>query len=150
VFSWFKKREVPIFIHPVIGKLELLNGAWAGEYEFGAEKHSVHISVEDQNGRPLSGAARFVQEFEQRYQALIAPMSDELRQLFEPWYKEFWESSEPLPESDELFEMFEITAIDFFSDGNSLVEFALKEKWDDGRFRISLGEWVPKGLGVED
>lgn len=150
VLSWFKKREVPTFIHPVLGKLELLNGAWFGEYEFGAEKLLVHLSVDDQKGRPLTGAGKFVQEFESRYQALIAPISVELRQLFEPWYEEFWDRSEPLPEPDALFAMFQLTAIDFFGKGNSLVEFALKENWDDGRFRISLEEWIPEGLGVED
>ena len=46
--------------------------------------------------------------------------------------------------------MFELAAIDYSGKGKSLVEFALKEKWDDGRFRISLEEWIPKALGVED
>jgi len=150
VFGWFKKRDVPTFIDPILGKLELQNGTWFGEYEFGAENFSVQISVDDQNGRPLSGVAKFVQEFEQRYQLLSGPISDELRQLFEPLYEEFWDDTEPLPESSALFAMFELAAIDYSGKGKSLVEFALKEKWDDGRFRISLEEWIPKGLGVED
>ena len=150
MFSWFKKREVPTFIDPILGKLELQNGAWFGEYEFGAENFSVQISVDDQNGRPLSGAAKFVQDFEQRYQLLSGSISDELRLLFEPWYEEFCDDTEPLPDSSALFAMFKLTAIDYSGKGKSLVEFALREKWDDGRFRISLEEWIPKGLGVED
>jgi hypothetical protein len=150
MFGWFKKRKVPTFIHPVLGALELLNGTWFGKYEFGAEKLSVQISIDDQNGRPLIGAAKFIQEFEQRYRTLSTPISAELRQLFEPWYEEFWDNSEPLPKSDALLAKFELTAIDFSEKGGSLVEFALKDKWDDGRFRISLEDWNPKGLGVED
>jgi hypothetical protein len=150
VFGWFKKREAPTFIDPVLGNLVLRNRAWFGQYDFGADRRPVDISVDDQNDKPLSGAAEFVQEFEQRYLQLSGPISDELRRLFEPWYSEFWDTSERLPESDALFAMFELTAIDYSGNEKALLEFALKENWDDGRFRISLEEWVPNGLGVED
>lgn len=148
--GWFKKREVSTFVHPVLGTLELRPAGWSGDYDFGAEKFSVHILVGDQDGRPVKGAAKFIQEFEQRYQTLSSPMAGELRQLYEPWYEEFWNNPEPLPTSDALLAMFELTAIDFFDNGVPVVEFALKKDWDDGRFRISLEDWTPKGPGVED
>lgn len=150
MFGWFKKRESPNFVDPILGKLVLQNRAWSGVIEFGANRQSVHVMVDDQNGRPSLGAAKFVQELMERYQLLSGPISDELRRLFEPWYKEFWDNAEPLPESDELFAMFELTAIDYYGAGKSMLEFALIEGWDDGRFRIALEEWSPKGIGVED
>jgi len=150
VFGWFKKRESPTFVDPILGKLVLQNRAWSGEFEFGADRRSVHLLVEDQNGKPSSGAANFVQELEQRFQLLSGPISDELRRLFQPWYEEFWDETRPLPEANELIAMFELTAIDYYGKEKSLLEFALKERWDDGRFRISLEEWIPTGIGVED
>lgn len=150
MFGWFKKRESVNFVDPILGKLVLQNRAWSGEIEFGANRQSVHIMVDDQDGGPSPGAAKFVQELTDRYQLLSGPISDELRQLFVPWYNEFWDSAEPLPVSEDLFAMFKLTAIDYHGMGESILEFALKEGWDDGRFRVALDEWSPRGIGVED
>jgi len=150
MLHWFRKREIPSFSHPVFGDLRLENRIWSGEFEFDPTKRKIYVYIMDVDGRPTDGASEAVREFAERYQTLRPAFTVELRKLLEPWYKEFWENPEPMLAGEELFTLFNLEAIDVVSEGIDTVAFALRQGWDDASFRVSLKNWVPKGLGVDD
>jgi hypothetical protein len=147
---WFTKRKNPSLRHPFFAHLELINGVWSGEIDFAPIERRVCVFIEDEGGGPVDGASKAIREFEERFKSLRPAFSIELRKLLEPWHKEFWNNAEPLPAGEELFGLFELETIEVVSRGINTVYFALRQGWDDASFRVSLENWTPKGLGIDD
>jgi hypothetical protein len=91
-----------------------------------------------------------VREFSRRYPDLRMALARELRDLVSPWHRELWGEHSVLEEGDQLLARFELGAIHVDSTGFPVAEFSLKEGWDDAGFRVSLEDWAPRGLGVDD
>ncbi len=150
MFNWFRKREQSKITHEELGQLVLERGYWWGEIYFPPAGVSVQLSVPDDGGRPVPATSAVIGELGARYADLRPEWAAELRKLFSPWYEEFWKGSEPLEDGEALLRRFELSAVEIEINGDCVIEFVLKEGWDDAVFRISLAEWTPKGLGVED
>lgn len=148
--GWFGKRDKPTLTHDTFGRLELEGDFWYGEWNFPITSTTLLVAIKHVGGRPADDADTAVQELSRRYQELTTAIASELRELFLPWYGEFWKDSAPLPEGAEILERFELEGIILDSTGVIELEYALREGWDDATFRIGLDDWVPKGLGVDD
>jgi len=148
MFRWFKKREQPKLIDRDLGELTLQGGYWWGEVAFGGAK--VQVLVRDEHGNPAQGVMAAIEEFGRRYTELQPAFAVELRELFEPWHKEWWTGQEPLEKGDSLLAQFELVSIEVEPPAIKQLGFCLKKGWDDATFRVSLDGWIPKGLGVED
>ena len=151
MFSWFRKREPVTLVHDEFGQLVLEDGWWDIETTFPAADTIVGLRLRDVDGKPAAGASEAFRELARRYSDLRPALAVELRKLFVPWYEEFFKSREPLEHGEALMQRFELGGIEIDADGKiSVLEFFLKEGWDDAVFRISLQDWVPYGLGVDD
>jgi hypothetical protein len=125
------------------------HGFWQAEYRFAPTDSVISIFIDD-TVDALAAAPATVREFANRYNSLAPAFSVELRALFEPWHRDFWDKNEPLESGTALFERFELSALDLDESAFPVAEFRLKEGWDDAGFRIGLDNWEPKGLGVDD
>ncbi len=150
MFGWFHKSEKPKIVHEDLGGLVLERGYWWGELHFPPAGVSVQLSITDVGGKPAPCASEIVRELGVRYADLRPALAAELRGLFAPWYDEFWEGSEPMQQGEPLLQRFDMSAVDIEANGDCVIEFVLKEGWDEAGFRVSLKDWVPKGLGVDD
>jgi hypothetical protein len=151
MFEWLRGRKQSTLIHDEFGQLVLEDGWWHVETTFPAADTIVGLRIRDVDGNPAAGAGNALRELGRRYGDLRPALAVELRQLFAPWYEEFFKSREPLEHGETLMQRFELGGIEIDADGKiSVLEFFLKEGWDDAIFRVSLFEWVPKGLGVDD
>jgi hypothetical protein len=148
--GWFGKRELPTITHEHFGELKLEHGVWWGEIQFPPACAMVQVAIDDDGGQPVSGAWTVVQELGRRWNELSGPFAVELRTLLEPWQQEFSKDRHPLEEGDQLFARFQVEALDIGRTGISVVAFCLKQGWDDARFRLSLDDWIPKALGVDE
>ena len=151
MFGWFRKPEPVTLVHDELGQLTLEDGTWHVEAQFQGSGGHVGLRVADVDGMPAAGAAEALRELRRRYTELRPALAVELRKLLAPWYEEFWKSPEPLEHGEALMQRFDLGGIEIDADGKiSVLEFFLKEGWDDAVFRVSLHGWVPKGLGVDD
>ena len=151
MFEWLRGRKQSTLIHDELGQLVLQDGWWHVETTFPAADTIVALRIRDVDGNPAAGASEDFRELGRRYSGLCPALAVELRKLVAPWYEEVYKSREPLERGEALMQRFELGGIEIDADGKiSVLEFFLKEGWDDAIFRVSLFEWVPKGLGVDD
>jgi len=150
MLGWFRKRESPRLIDQELGELRLDHGYWWGEIAFAAAGTTIQVSVRDVGGAPVAGSVAAVHEFGRRYRDLCPAFATQLRQLLEPWHRQFGNGKEPLEEGDRILTRFELESIEVDPPAIKVVEFCLKQGWDDAVFRVSLVDWIPTGLGVDD
>jgi hypothetical protein len=150
LLRWFRKRQSPKLIDPDLGALTYGDGHWWGEVQISTSSEPVQLAVHDAGGRPAPGAWATIQELVGRYSELRLDLARELRQLLEPWHREAFTDARPLEEGVELLERFELQTIEVAPPSITMLVFSLKEGWDDAMFRVSLDEWTPRGVGVDD
>lgn len=144
MFGWFKTRPPRTLQHPELGSLSALTGRlWTVEFDFEPTQSSISLFIEN-NPEALAGAPAAIREFARRYHGLKSAFAVELRPLLQGW------QTEPLPSGEALFDRFALSALHLDASPFPVVEFCLKQGWDDAGFRVGLDEWTPRLVGVDD